>query len=125
MRYESLEDKGRLGEGFLLMLRYMFQQHKIQKDDTEWDRPEQHSGHHPCVGFLYFYLHYFNPCVGLILLHFLMAPAWVCLYVYFPLSNTLLIIKHYFGGNHLFGLNSHVHHSNALGLPLAQKGPHA
>lgn len=32
MRYESLEDKGRLGEGFLLMLRYMFQQHKIQKD---------------------------------------------------------------------------------------------
>ena len=33
MRYESLEDKGRLGEGFLLMLRYMFQQHKIRKDD--------------------------------------------------------------------------------------------
>ena len=33
MRYESLEDKGRLGEGFLLMLRYMFQLHKIQKDD--------------------------------------------------------------------------------------------
>ena len=32
MWYESLEDKGRLGEGFLLMLRYMFQQHKIQKD---------------------------------------------------------------------------------------------
>ena len=29
MRYESLEDKGRLGEGFLLMLRYMFQRHKI------------------------------------------------------------------------------------------------
>ena len=28
MQYESLEDKGRLGEGFLLMLRYMFQQHK-------------------------------------------------------------------------------------------------
>ena len=34
MRYESLEDKGRLGEGFLLMLRYMFQQHNIQKDDN-------------------------------------------------------------------------------------------
>ena len=34
MRYESLEDKGRLGEGFLLMLRYMFQQHKNQKDDN-------------------------------------------------------------------------------------------
>ena len=33
MRYESLEDKGRLGEGFLLVLRYMFQQHKIRKDD--------------------------------------------------------------------------------------------
>ena len=33
MRYESLEDKGRLGEGFLLMLRYMFQQHKNQKND--------------------------------------------------------------------------------------------
>ena len=32
MRYESLEDKGRLGEGFLLMLRYMFQQHKAQMD---------------------------------------------------------------------------------------------
>ena len=32
MRYGSLEDKGSLGEGFLLMLRYMFQQHKIQKD---------------------------------------------------------------------------------------------
>ena len=29
MRYEILEDKGRLGEGFLLMLRYMYQQHKI------------------------------------------------------------------------------------------------
>ena len=35
MRYESLEDKERLGEGFLLMLRYMFQQHKIQRDDDE------------------------------------------------------------------------------------------
>ncbi|XP_027768042.1 uncharacterized protein LOC114074357 [Solanum pennellii] len=35
MRYESLEDKGRLGEGFLLMLRYMFQQHKIQKDGDD------------------------------------------------------------------------------------------
>ena len=33
MRYESLEDKERLGEVFLLMLRYMFQQHKIQKDN--------------------------------------------------------------------------------------------
>ena len=33
MRYESLEDKGRLGEGFLLMLRYMFQQHKNQEND--------------------------------------------------------------------------------------------
>ena len=33
MRYKSLEDKGRLGEGFLLMLRYMFHKHKIQKDD--------------------------------------------------------------------------------------------
>ena len=33
MRYESQEYKGHLGEGFLLMLRYMFQQHKIQKDD--------------------------------------------------------------------------------------------
>ncbi|TMW84971.1 hypothetical protein EJD97_024039 [Solanum chilense] len=32
MRYESLEDKGRLGEGFLLMLRYMFHQHKSQRD---------------------------------------------------------------------------------------------
>ena len=34
MRYESLEDKARLGEGFLLMLRYMFHQHKIQKADN-------------------------------------------------------------------------------------------
>ena len=33
MRYESLEDKERLGESFLLMLRYMFQQHKAQRDD--------------------------------------------------------------------------------------------
>ncbi|XP_015086165.1 uncharacterized protein LOC107029295 [Solanum pennellii] len=33
MRYESLEDKGRLGEGFLLLLRYMFQHHKAQRDD--------------------------------------------------------------------------------------------
>ena len=32
MRYESLEDKVSLGEGFLLMLMYMFQQYKIQKD---------------------------------------------------------------------------------------------
>ncbi|XP_069154348.1 uncharacterized protein [Solanum lycopersicum] len=32
MRYESLEEKGRLGEGFLLMLRYMFQQYKTQGD---------------------------------------------------------------------------------------------
>ena len=33
MRYGSLGDKGRLGEVFLLMLRYMFQQHKNQKGD--------------------------------------------------------------------------------------------
>ena len=32
MRYESLEDKERLGERFLLMLRYMFQQYKTQGD---------------------------------------------------------------------------------------------
>ena len=30
MQYKSLEDKGLLGEGFLLMLRYMFQQYKTQ-----------------------------------------------------------------------------------------------
>ena len=30
MQYESLEDKGRLGERFLLMLRFMFQQNKTQ-----------------------------------------------------------------------------------------------
>ena len=35
MLYECLEDKGRTGEGFLLMLRYMFQKHKIQKDGDE------------------------------------------------------------------------------------------
>ena len=33
MRYESLEDKGRLGEGFLMMLRNMFQHYKTQGDD--------------------------------------------------------------------------------------------
>ena len=32
MRYKSLEDKGRLGEVFILMLRYMFQQYKTQGD---------------------------------------------------------------------------------------------
>ena len=30
MRYKKLEEKGFLGEGFLLMLRYMFQQYKTQ-----------------------------------------------------------------------------------------------
>ena len=30
IRYKILEDKGRLVEGFLLMLRYMFQQYKTQ-----------------------------------------------------------------------------------------------
>ena len=50
---------------------------------TEQDYLEQHSGHHPCVVF-YLYLHFFFTCLGLILLHFRMAPAWVCLYVYFP-----------------------------------------
>ena len=30
MWYESVEGKGRMGEGFLLMLRYMFQQYKTQ-----------------------------------------------------------------------------------------------
>ena len=59
---------------------------------VEHDHPEQHSGHHPWVGFIYLYLHYFSLCVGLILLHFLMAPAWVCLYVYFLFSNILFII---------------------------------
>ena len=33
IRHESLEDKGRLGEGFLLMLRYMFQQYKTKGHD--------------------------------------------------------------------------------------------
>ena len=32
MWYEILEDKGSLGEGFFLMLRYLFQQHKTQGD---------------------------------------------------------------------------------------------
>ena len=32
MRYKSLEYKGHLGEGFLLILRYMFQQYKTQGD---------------------------------------------------------------------------------------------
>ena len=32
MWYESLEDKGSLGEGFLLILRYMFVQYKTQGD---------------------------------------------------------------------------------------------
>lgn len=31
MRYEILQDKGRLIERFLLMLRYMYQQYKTQK----------------------------------------------------------------------------------------------
>ncbi|TMX02567.1 hypothetical protein EJD97_021073, partial [Solanum chilense] len=35
MRYESLEDKRRLGEGFLMMLRYMFQQYKIRGTATK------------------------------------------------------------------------------------------
>ena len=32
MQYESMEDKGILGEGFLLMVRNMFQKYKTQGD---------------------------------------------------------------------------------------------
>ena len=77
MRYESLEDKERLGEGFLLMLRYMFQQHKIQRDDDEAGSSGAAQWTSPCVGF-YMYITLFKtlrgpdfialsngPCVGL------------------------------------------------------------
>ena len=72
MRYESLEDKGRLGEGFLLMLRYMFQQHK-NAERRRRSRTIRSSivDIAPARVFLCLYLHYFSPCVGLILLHLL------------------------------------------------------
>ena len=38
MRYEIFEDKGRLRERFLLMLRYMYQQYKTQ-ESREGARP--------------------------------------------------------------------------------------
>ena len=87
------------------------------------DHLERHSGPHPCMGFhIYIYIVLAmrwpafialsnGPCVGLSLIF--ISPLWTSLFT----------SKFYFGGNCLFCSNSHVHHSNALGLPLAQKGP--
>ena len=97
MRYEILEDKGRLGEGFLLMLRYMFQHTRLRGTTMEQDHPERHTGPHPCVGF-YMYLHCFSPCGSLPLSHFQLAPAWVYLEYLFPLCE-----NYYSLGNFILG----------------------
>ena len=69
MRYESLEDKGCLCEGFLLMLRHIFHQYKTQGDNDEAGPSGATSGFRPCVGFSIYICH-FSRCMGLPLLHF-------------------------------------------------------
>ena len=82
----------------------------------------------------------FAPVWIFICIYVFLSPAWACLYctfkwplrgsvfnvLYFIFSfvNIIIHLWNLFWGNCLFGSNSRVHHSNALGLPLAQKSPH-